>query len=49
LTRPGVPVRDITSIPQTRTLDEGAARFLEANGSSYGTALALTGGIKAHF
>jgi hypothetical protein len=49
LTRPGVPVRDITSLPQTRTLEEGAARFLEANGSSYGTALALTGGIKAHF
>jgi len=49
LTRPGVPVRDIASIPQTRTLDQGAVRFLEANGSSYGTALALTGGIKAQF
>jgi hypothetical protein len=49
LTRPGVPVRDIAAIPETQTLEQGAARFLEANGSSYGSALALTGGIKAHF
>jgi hypothetical protein len=49
LTRPGIPVRDITSIPQTRTLDQAAVRVLEADGSSYGSALALTAGAKAHF
>ena len=49
LTRPGVPVREIAAIPQTQTLDVAAVRFLEANGSTYGTALALNGGVKVSF
>ncbi len=49
LTRPGVPVREIAAIPQTQTLDDGAIRFLEANGSTYGTALTLNGGLKVSF
>jgi hypothetical protein len=49
LTRPGVPVREVAALPQTQTLDVAAVRFLEANGSTYGTALALTGGVKASF
>ena len=49
LTRPGIPVREMAAIPSTQGLDQAAVRFLEANGASYGSALALTGGLKAHF
>ena len=49
LTRPGVPVREVAALPTSSTLDAAAIRFLEAQGSTYGTALALTGGLKAHF
>lgn len=49
LTRPGVPVKEVAALPTSQTLDAAAIRFLEAQGSSYGTALALTGGLKAHF
>ena len=49
LTRPGVPVREVAALPTSSTLDAAAIRFLQAQGSSYGTALALTRGLKAHF
>lgn len=48
LTRPGVPARDVAALPQSQTVGTAAMRFIEANGSSYGTALALTGGLKVH-
>jgi hypothetical protein len=44
--RSGVP---LTSVSQPRTLQEGEARLRDASGSSYGGALTLTGGVKAHF
>jgi hypothetical protein len=49
LTRPGVPVREIAAIPETQTLGVAAQRFLEANGSTYGLALTLNGGLKVSF
>jgi len=49
LTRPGVPVREVAQLPQSDTVEEGAVRFLQANGSTYGLALSMTAGVKAHF
>jgi len=49
LTRPGVPVRTVAALPASDSVPEAANRFLAAEGSSYGTALSLTGGLKAHF
>ena len=49
LTRPGVPVREVAALPGSNTPDVAATRFLEANGSTYGMALAVTGGAKLHF
>lgn len=49
LTRPGIPVREVAKLPGSSTPDAALVRFLEANGSTYGTAWALTAGPKLHF
>ena len=49
LTRPGVPVREVAKLPGSRTADDAVVRSLMANGSTYGGALAMTGGLKLHF
>jgi hypothetical protein len=49
LTRPGVPLKEVAALPGSKTADVAAVRFLEARGSTYGSALALTGGLKVHF
>jgi hypothetical protein len=49
LTRPGIPVREVAKLPGSRTAEDATVRFLESNGSTYGAALALTGGLKVHF
>jgi hypothetical protein len=49
LTRPGVPVRDVANLPRSQNLEDAATRVLEADGSTYGSALAFTGSLKAHF
>jgi hypothetical protein len=45
-TRSGVP---LSGVQQTHTIQEGEARLRDAAGSSYGGAVTLTGGVKAHF
>lgn len=49
LARPGVSVRDLATPQSVGTLNQAKARVLEANGSSVGSALALTGGLGVHF
>ncbi|HEX8792243.1 MAG TPA: hypothetical protein VF765_14915 [Polyangiaceae bacterium] len=49
LARPGVSVRDLATPQQVGTLNEAKARVLEANGSSVGSALALTANLGVHF
>lgn len=49
LTRPGVPVREVAALPGSKTADDAVVRSLMANGSTYGMALAMTGGLKLHF
>jgi hypothetical protein len=49
MSRPGVPVDELASATQAGTLDQAKAAVLEANGSSAGTALGLTGGVGLHF
>lgn len=49
LTRPGVPVKDVAALPNSQSLDVAAVRALEANGTTWGSALALTGGLTGHF
>jgi len=49
LSRPGISVRDLATAKEVGTLNEAKARVLEANGSSVGGALALTGGLGVHF
>jgi hypothetical protein len=49
LTRPGVPVLEVAALPASQSVDQAAVRFLQADGSTWGTAVALTFGAKAHF
>jgi len=49
LARSGVPIRDLARPEQVSTLGEAKARLLEGDGSSAGTALALTIGPGLHF
>jgi len=49
LTRPGVPVREVAKLPASQTADVAVVRALEARDSTYGLALALTGGVGVHF
>jgi hypothetical protein len=49
LSRPGVPLREVTALPTSQSVDTAATRFLLANGSTWGTSLGLTGGLKLHF
>lgn len=49
LARPGVAVRDLATPMSVGTLNEAKARVLEANGSSVGTGVALTGLLGLHF
>lgn len=49
LARPGVSVRDLATPESVGTLNEAKARVLEANGSSIGSGLALTGTFGVHF
>jgi hypothetical protein len=47
--RPGVSARDLATPKEVGTLNEAKARVLEANGSSVGWMLALTGDLGVHF
>jgi hypothetical protein len=47
--RPGVSLRDLATAKQIGTLNDAEARVLEANGSSVGFGLSLTGALAAHF
>jgi len=47
--RPGVSARDLVTPKQIGTIDDAKARVLEANGSSVGWLLALTGDLGVHF
>lgn len=49
LSRRGVPVRDLTQPKQVDTLNQAKQRALEAEGSSAGSALGLTGVIGVRF
>jgi len=49
LTRPGIPLKEVAALPNSQTLDVAAVRALEANGTTWGSALALTGGVTGHF
>lgn len=49
LTRPGIPVREVAKLPASQTSDVAVVRALEARDSTYGLALALTGGLGVHF
>lgn len=49
LARKGVSLRDLAEAKRVGSVDEAQARVLEANGSSIGTALVLTGGAGLHF
>lgn len=49
LARPGVSVRDLATPKSVGTLNEAKARVLEADGSSLGSALALTAMLGVHF
>jgi hypothetical protein len=49
LSRPGVPLREVTALPASQTLDTAATRFLLANGSTWGTSIGVSGGLKLHF
>jgi hypothetical protein len=49
LARPGIPVRDLAAAKEVGTLNEAKARVLEADGSSAGWALTISGGPGFHF
>src|SRR5262249_49783143 len=49
MTRPGVSITDLATAKQVGTLDEAKARVLEADGSSWGTAITGTVALGAHF
>jgi hypothetical protein len=49
LSRPGVPVRDVIALQSAGTVNDAKARVLMVDGSSVGTAVALTGNVGLHF
>ncbi len=49
LARPGVSLRDLATPKAVATLNEAKARVLEADGSSVGSAIGLTGNLGVHF
>jgi hypothetical protein len=49
LSRPGVPIKELAQPQKVGTINEAKARLLEANGSSVGSSLTLTGGAGLHF
>ena len=49
IARQGVSVRDLATAKEVGTINEAKARILEASGSSFGSATAVTGAIGTHF
>ena len=47
--RDGVPLGELAAAREVGTINDAKARALEASGSSFGSALAVTGGVGAHF